>query len=100
MYVQPNAIAIWWDTLDCMEMNDAVMPMGNEPAVGADTDGTTYSKMYADLSADAMPVVMRAGLASEDVCQQIVDDGDSLGTDGVNNNDQFEVEFTVTPGRV
>ena len=95
VYVQPNAIAIWWDTLDCMEMNDAVMPMGNEPAVGADTDGTTYCKMYADLSADAMPVVMRAGLASEDVCQQIVDDGDSLGTDGVNSNDQFEVEFTV-----
>ena len=95
VYVQPNAIAIWWDTLDCMEMNDAVMPMGNEPAVGADTDGTTYCKMYADLSADAMPVVMRAGLASEDVCQQIVDDGDSLGTDGVDSNNKFEVEFTV-----
>ena len=95
VYVQPNAIAMWWNGLDCMEMNDAVMPMGNEPVVGANTDGTTYCKMYADLSADAMPVVKRAGLASEDVCQQIVDDGDSLGTDGVDNNNKFEVEFTV-----
>ena len=40
-------------------------------------------------------MVKRAGLASEDVCQQIVDDGDSLGTDGVGSNDKFEVEFTV-----
>ena len=63
--------------------------------VGADTDGTTYCKMYADLSDEAKPVVKRAGLASEDVCQQIVDAGDSLGTDGVDSNDKFEVEFTV-----
>ena len=41
--------------------------------MGADTEGTTYCKMYADLSDEAKPVVKRAGLASEDVCQQIVD---------------------------
>ena len=62
VFVQPNAIAIWWDGLDCMEMNDAVSPKEDEPATGADTDGTTYCKMYADLSPEAMPVVMRAGL--------------------------------------
>ena len=94
-FVQPNAIAIWWDTLDCMEMNDAVMPMGNEPAIGADTDGTTYCKMYANLSPEAMTVVMRAGLASADVCQQIVDDGDSLGTANVGSDDGFSIAFTV-----
>ena len=95
VYVQPNAIAMWWDGLNCQMMNAAVSPESDEPAVGADTEGTTYCKMYADLTADAKSVVKRAGLASEDVCQQIVDDGDSLGTDGVDSNDQFEVEFTV-----
>ena len=95
VYVQPNAIAMWWDGLNCEMMNDAVSPEDDEPAVGADTDGTTYCKMYADLSDEAKPVVKRAGLASEDVCQQIVDAGDSLGTDGVDSNDKFEVEFTV-----
>ena len=24
----------WWNTLDCPQMNDAVMPMDDEPAVG------------------------------------------------------------------
>ena len=50
----------WWNMLDCVEMNDAVSPTGDEPAVGADTDGTTYCKMYDDLSAEAMVVVQRA----------------------------------------
>ena len=95
VYVQPNAIAMWWDGLDCPMMNAAVSPESDEPQVGADTEGTTYCKMYADLTADAKSVVKRAGLASEDVCQQIVDDGDSLGTDGVDDGDKFEVEFTV-----
>ena len=34
--VKPATTATWWDTLDCMEMNDAVMPMDDEPAVGSD----------------------------------------------------------------
>ena len=50
----------WWNMLDCVEMNDAVSPTGDEPAVGANTDGTTYCKMYDDLSAEAMVVVQRA----------------------------------------
>ena len=50
----------WWDMLNCVEMNDAVRPTVDEPAVGADTDGTTYCKMYDDLSAAAMVVVQRA----------------------------------------
>ena len=50
----------WWNMLDCVEMNDAVSPTGDEPAIGADTDGTTYCKMYDDLSAEAMVVVQRA----------------------------------------
>ena len=50
----------WWNPLDCVEMNDAVSPIGDEPAIGADTDGTTYCKMYDDLSAEAMVVVQRA----------------------------------------
>ena len=104
-FVQPNAIAIWWDGLDCMEMNDAVSPEEDEPAIGTDTEGTTYCKMYANLSAEAMPVVMRAGLASADVCQQIVDDGDSLGTADVGSDDKFSIAFTVhqdefDPGKV
>ena len=94
-FVQPNAIAIWWDGLGCMEMNDAVSPIEDEPATGADEDGTTYCKMYADLSPEAMPVVIRAGLASADVCQQIVDDGDSLGTADVGSDDKFAIAFTV-----
>ena len=50
----------WWNMLNCVEMNDAVSPTVDEPAVGADTDGTTYCKMYDDLSAEAMVVVQRA----------------------------------------
>ena len=57
--VKPATAATWWDALDCMEMNDAVMPMGDEPAVGSD-DTSPYCKMYAGLSAEAKPVVMRA----------------------------------------
>ena len=57
--VQYN-VAGWWNMLNCVEMNDAVSPTANEPAVGADTDGTTYCKMYDDLSAAAMVVVQRA----------------------------------------
>ena len=99
VYVQPNAIAMWWDGLDCPMMNAAVSPESDEPQVGSDdpeaSSASPYCAMYADLIADAKSVVKRAGLASEDVCQQIVDDGDSLGTDGVGSNDKFEVEFTV-----
>jgi hypothetical protein len=50
----------WWNMLDCVEMNDAVRPTGDEPARGADTAGTAYCRMYDDLSAEAMPVVQRA----------------------------------------
>ena len=50
----------WWNMLNCVEMNDAVTPTSEEPAVGADTDGTTYCKMYDNLSAEAMVVVQRA----------------------------------------
>ena len=53
----------WWNMLNCVEMNDAVSPREGEPAVGADTDGTTYCKMYDDLSAAAMVVVQRAYVA-------------------------------------
>ena len=99
VYVQPNAIAMWWDGLDCQMMNAAVSPKSDEPQVGSDdpeaSPASPYCAMYADLTPDAKSVVKRAGLASEDVCQQIVDDGDSLGTDGVDSNDKFEVEFTV-----
>ena len=99
VYVQPNAIAMWWDGLDCEMMNDAVSPKSDEPQVGSDdpeaSPASPYCAMYADLTADAKSVVKRAGLASEDVCQQIVDDGDSLGTDGVGGDDRFYVEFTV-----
>ena len=99
VYVQPNAIAMWWDGLDCEMMNDAVSPKSDEPQVGSDdpeaSPASPYCAMYADLTADAKSVVKRAGLASKDVCQQIVNDGNSLGTDGVDSNDKFEVEFTV-----
>ena len=50
----------WWNMLDCVEMNDAVSPRSGEPAVGANTEGTTYCKMYDGLSDGAMPVVQRA----------------------------------------
>jgi hypothetical protein len=50
----------WWNMLNCVEMNDAVRPTGDEPARGADTAGTAYCRMYDDLSAEAMPVVQRA----------------------------------------
>ena len=50
----------WWNMLGCVQMNDAVSPTGDEPAVGADTAGTAYCRMYDDLSAEAMPAVQRA----------------------------------------
>ena len=50
----------WWNMLGCVQMNDAVTPTGDEPAVGAATAGTAYCRMYDDLSAEAMPVVQRA----------------------------------------
>ena len=50
--VKPATAAMsWWDTLNCMEMNDAVMPMDDEPAVGPDDMTSPYCKMYAGLSA-------------------------------------------------
>ena len=63
--VKPATAATWWDTLDCpWMMNDAVMPMDDEPAVGSDDPmadpKSPYCAMYAGLSAEAMPVVMRA----------------------------------------
>ena len=58
--VKPGTAMNWWNSLDCMEMNDAVMPMGNEPAVGPDDMTSPYCKMYADLEAGAKPVVDRA----------------------------------------
>ena len=58
--VKPATAATWWDALDCPMMNDAVMPMGDEPPVGPDDMTSPYCKMYAGLSAEAMPVVMRA----------------------------------------
>ena len=62
--VKPATAATWWDTLNCMEMNDAVMPMDDEPAVGSDDPmadpKSPYCKMYAGLSAEAEPVVDRA----------------------------------------
>jgi hypothetical protein len=62
--VKPATAATWWDALDCPMMNDAVMPMDDEPAVGSDDPmadpKSPYCAMYAGLSAEAMPVVMRA----------------------------------------
>ena len=58
--VKPATAATWWDTLNCMEMNDAVMPMDDEPPVGPDDMTSPYCKMYAGLSAEAEPVVDRA----------------------------------------
>ena len=42
--VTPGTKASWWDSLSCMEMNDAVMPMGDEPAVGPDDMTSPYCK--------------------------------------------------------
>ena len=58
----PSGVAQWWDSLDCMQMNDAVMPMDNEPAVGPDDATSPYCAMYEDLDEDAMPVVQRAAM--------------------------------------
>ena len=54
--LKPATVSTWWDALDCMEMNDAVSPVVDEPVF----DGTIYCKMYNELSADAMVVVHRA----------------------------------------
>ena len=58
--VKPATATTWWDALDCPMMNDAVTPMEGEPAVGPDDMTSPYCKMYAGLSAEAKPVVMRA----------------------------------------
>ena len=39
-------ISMWWEALDCALMNDVVMPMGNEPAVGPDNATSPYCKHY------------------------------------------------------
>ena len=83
--VKPATAATWWDTLDCMEMNDAVMPMDDEPAVVSGAS-SPYCKMYAGLSAEAMPVVMRAfGKAYGDATDafNITAAGTSVPTNGM-----------------
>ena len=58
----------WWDSLDCVKMNDAVSPMGSEPAVGSDdptnVPRSAYCYMYNDLKVDAKSVVHRAWMNS------------------------------------
>ena len=100
VYVQPNAIAMWWDGLDCPMMNAAVSPESDEPQVGSD-DPRSQPRLailrdVRRLDRDAKSVVKRAGLASEDVCQQIVDDGDSLGTDGVGSMTSLKLSSRYT----
>ncbi len=58
--VKPATAMYWWDSLNCVEMNDAVMPTGSEPAVGADDASSPYCKMYAGLSDGAKTAVDRA----------------------------------------
>ena len=55
-----EGVAEWWDTLNCMQMNDAVYPGDGDPAVGPDDATSPYCAMYADLEDDARGVVNRA----------------------------------------
>ena len=105
VFVQPNAIQMWWDGLNCERMNMAVNPEEDEPQVPSDVtdESSPYCVMYKDLTDDdkdadtegTKDVVIRAGLASADVCQQIIDDGDSLGSSDVGSDDKFTVTYTV-----
>ena len=59
--------AEWWDTLDCPQRNDAVVPRDDEPAaskddseMGIDDPSSPYCAMYDDLDVDAKAVVRRA----------------------------------------
>ena len=58
----------WWDSLDCVKMNDAVSPMVGEPAVGSDDPThdprSAYCYMYNDLKVDAKSAVHRAWMNS------------------------------------
>ncbi len=84
--VKPATAATWWDPMDCMDKNDAVDPMDGEPAVGLDDMTSPYCAMYAGLSAEAMPVVMRAfGKAYGDATDafNITADGTSVPANGM-----------------
>ncbi|MYC34799.1 MAG: fibronectin type III domain-containing protein [Chloroflexi bacterium] len=59
--------AEWWDTLDCPQRNDAVMPRYDEPAAAKDDSGmgiddpaSPYCAMYDDLEDAAKAVARRA----------------------------------------
>ena len=51
VYVQPNAIAMWWDGLDCPMMNDAVSPESDEPQVGSDDPEASTASPYCAATA-------------------------------------------------
>ena len=106
-------IAMWWDGLDCEEMNDVVSPADDEPQVGSDDDMSTtnkspYCAMYDGLSAAAKPVVHRAyynGPSSPFSCAYVQMAGSDLGGGTVNTDDTITIMTEVTsptfrPGNV
>ncbi|MYC32942.1 MAG: hypothetical protein F4X64_07170 [Chloroflexi bacterium] len=106
-----DAIEEWWESLNCEQMNDAVMPMDDEPAVGADDATSPYCKHYPGtnyppssiLSDEALAVVQRAAMDRYKV--MINDDADAgeysiettagTGSDAVMSE---ALEFTVLGG--
>ena len=90
--VKPATVATWWDALGCMEMNDAVMPMDDEPAVVSGTS-SPYCEMYEDLSAEAEPVVDRAfGKAYGDATKAF-----EVGADDAASRPTLTAEGEVVP---
>ena len=84
----------WWNTLDCPQMNDAVMPMEGEPPVGPDDMTSPYCKMYDGLTDEAEAVVDRAFSAYGDA-DRLVDVSSISFTEGVG---EFRIKSNAPGG--
>ena len=58
--VKPATATNWWESLSCVQKNDAVRPTQDEPAVGPDDATSPYCRTYASLQAGAQTAVDRA----------------------------------------
>ncbi len=101
-----SGVEQWWNSLDCPQMNDAVYPMDDEPAVGADDPSSPYCKMYAGLSDEAKLVVKRAAMDWHRVMVKDGDDAPDAGMyaikatagEGDDKVSSDKIEFSVLGG--
>ena len=102
VYVLTHAVAVWWDTLDCAEMNAAVD--------SSSTMGSGFCQMWHDLDTDAdRKTVYDAAFDNpaneKGLCETITDKGTDAGSATVGSDDKVTVTIEITaptfqPGNV